>query len=434
MAWAGGVLNTYATDIGSMTQGVNTYYDKRFLRGIVEQLRIAPLGQKRPLPRAAGRTIEFFRYNQITPSMSSANLTDGTNPDPTQITGQTLDAVIAEWGGFSQHSRLLSDVHIDRKLEGITDLWSNHAASIIDLNCQMKLAGEGAYPVNADATAVETAAAWYEGVVDSATSTTMTDAVLETYSDFGDANDDLNQSIIVITSGTGYGQSRPITDYATSGGVCTVEPAWDVTPAADDTYVIASPHLLTAGTDILTTKVIRYAVAKLRMNKATPVSSGYYVGVLDPETEAGLMADTNWTNVMSYKDRPEIKTGGLFAGEVGEWGGVRWVRTTLPYRFPIVTVGTASHAGGVGPYLDGTEYTNYSASGAIHASFILGREAFGCTTLEGNNFMKPGIIKKKPGPQDTSNPLDRFSTVGWYLPFVAKGLNPMFAVQIWSRP
>ena len=121
-------------------------------------------------------------------------------------------------------------------------------------------------------------------------------------------------------------------------------------------------------------------------------------------------------------------------GEVGEWGGVRWVRTTLPFRFPKTTVGTAGHTSGVGPYLDGTEYTNYTATGAIHATFILGKEAFGCTTLQGNNYMSPGIITKKPGPSDTSNPLNRFSTVGWYLPFVSKGLNPMFAMQIWSRP
>ncbi len=432
MAWAAGVLHANAVDMDSGgSAGIDIFYDRTFLTTVKHTLRLAPLGQKRDLPKSKGDIIQFFRWNEIATSLSGSFLTDGTNPDPTQLTGQNIQAQIEEWGGFSQHSRLVEDVHIDRNLEGTAKLWGDNAGNIVDLLSHVGVCTSGAYPVRADG---ETGDGTYtfEGTVDSATSTTVVDTDISANSNFGDANDDLNQSIIVIMTGTGYGQSRPITDYVTSGGTITVTPAWDITPAAGDTFHVVSAHGLTSS-DILTTVNIRAAVTRLKNNRATPMMGKDYVGIISPDTEAELMADTNWLTVMQYKDRPDIvNTGGLFQGEVGYWGGTRWVNTTQPFRFPITTVGTSGSSYGVGPFVPGTSYTNYSATGGVYANLIVGREAFGVTTLKGNNYMSPGIIRKRSGQSDTSNPLNRFSTIGWYLPFVAKGLNPHFAVQLWT--
>lgn len=437
MAWTAGQPNTNITNATTIAAGVNTYYDKRFLRRALNELRLAPLGQKRPLPKNEGNTIEFFAYNEIAVSMSGSYLTDGTNPDATLVTGRKVSATLAEWGNFSQHSRIVKDTLIDPDLKGVSALWGSHAGSTIDLLCQMAACSTSAYPVRADGAATN-GAYYFSGTVDSATSTTLLDTALASNTNFGDTNDDANQSVVIITSGTGYGQMRPVTDFATSGGTMTVSPAWDVIPAASDVYVLVSAHGMTTS-NVLTTTNIRAAVTQLRNNKATPFDGSAFVGILCPTTEQGLMADTNWVNVMQYRDRPEVKVNGLFAGEVGEWGGVRWVRTTQPMRFPTTTVGTAGSSYGVGAFVPGSTYTNYSATGVnaspiyyMYSTLILGQEAFGCTTLGGNNYIQPGIIIKNPGPQSTDNPLDRFSTVGWYLPFIAKGLNPMFAVQIWS--
>jgi len=426
---------TYGTSTGNISGGMVTYYDRKFLRGIVEELRLAPLGQKRDLPKGNGKTIQFFRYNDISVSASSAYLTEGINPNATNITGQNISATLAEYGGFSQHSSLIKSTHLDRNLAGVAGLWGNHAAALIDLLTHMEVCACGAYPMRADGNNTGDGTYSFEGTVDSATTTGIIDTDMSANTNFGDANDDANQSIIVIRTGTGKGQARPVTDYVTATGAITVSPAWDVTPAAGDTYHVLSAHGLTTGTDILTTTNIRAAVTRLRNNKAAPYGGGFYVGIISPDTEAGLMADTNWTNVMQYRDRPDVKVNGLFANEVGEWGGVRFVRTTQPFRFPITTVGTAGTAYGVGAFVPGTSYTNYAATGAVYANLILGREAFGVTRLSGaGNVLKPGIIIKNPGSGDTSNPLNRFSTVGWTLPFVPKALNPLFAVQLWSTP
>ena len=203
MAWAGGVPNTNITNMTGLAEGVNIYYDKRFLKRALHTVRFAPLGQKRPLPMNAGDTIEFFRYNEIGLSMSGAYLTDGTNPDATAITGQTIQAQLAEWGAFSQHSRLLSDTHIDRKLAGVIDLWGSHAGNTIDLQCKMAVATSGAYPMRADGNDTGDGAYSFDGVVEGTPSTTaITLTGMGSNTNFGDAADDANMSIAIVYSGT----------------------------------------------------------------------------------------------------------------------------------------------------------------------------------------------------------------------------------------
>lgn len=412
--------------------GVNTFYDRKFLNRIVNQLQVAPLGQKRPLPKGEGKTIEFFRYNNISLTLANSVLTEGANPSETSITGQKLRKSLTEYGGFSKHSSLVKATHIDRELAGVSELWGENAADIIDLICQTEVCSNGAYPLRADLSASYT----YSGTVTHAGSTTLFyDTALQANTNYGDTNDDLLQSVIVFTGGAAKGQARVVTDYAATGGshngAITVTTAFDVAPDVGDTFVVTSADsTLTAATYPLTTSVIRRAVRILRNNRAMTYG-GYYVGVLSPDTEETLMADTHWVGVMEYAAEVAGEKGGLFTGEVGRWGGVRWVSTTQPFRFPQTTIGTNSTSYGVGDSGGGITAGNYSATGGVYANLIFGQEAFGVTTLAGES-TKPGIIVKNPGPQDTSNPLNRFSTVGWVLPFACKALNPLWAVQIWS--
>ena len=435
MTWAPGNLTaTLGISASTIKAGLPAYYDKKFLRPYYYDLRIAPLGQSRPLPEGMGTTATFFRYHDIAVSLSGAHLTEGHNPDPTLVTGSEITATIREWGAFSQHSSLISHAHIDRKLSKLSGMWGANAAKTMDLLCACAVAAEGSYPIRADG-AWTAGVYYYAGTITTATSTTViADTSAASNTNFGDGNDDFNQSVIVFTSGSCKGISRAVTDYVTSGGVITMAPALDMTPAVGDTFVVVSAHGLTTSNPLSTTNV-RKAVQTLRNNKAVPLRSDMFVGVLCADTEAGLMADTNWTNVMQYRDRPDVKVNGLFAGEVGEWGGVRWVRTTQPHRFPITTVGTAGGSYGVGAFDPANSlYTNYAETGAVYSTMIFGQEAFGRTTFEGadKSMLKPGVIIKTPGPHTTSDPLGRYSTVGWVIPAIAKGLNSLFAVQIWS--
>ena len=410
---------TNATKISNVGAGVNTFYDKKFLETVKNTLRLIPFGQRRPLPMGEGKTIEFFRWLNIAASVSGALLTEGLNPDATQIKGQKLTAVLKEYGAFAQLTSLLKQTHIDRNVEGAAELFGEHAGTIIDLITKYQMSSNGAYPLAADLAAAST----FSNIVDSATSTTLVDAELNANSAYGDANDDLNQSIVIITSGTGYGQARIVTDFVTSGGTMTISPAWDINPVAGDTYVVTTPDEITAGDDLDYANV-KKARTILATYKAQRFPGGYYIGIVSPDMISGLMEDTDWKNVHTYKDQ----TNGIFDAEIGKFAGVRFIEDTNPFAFPVAGRGTSGTASG--PGADGA---NYSATGAVGSALILGKNAFGVTTMKNKMGQIPRapIIVKTSGPSDTSNPLNRYGTVGWALEFVAKSLNPLFAVSIW---
>jgi N4-gp56 family major capsid protein len=89
-------------------------------------------------------------------------------------------------------------------------------------------------------------------------------------------------------------------------------------------------------------------------------------------------------------------------GEVGELEGVRFVETTEVPWCSVTNVKMSSHGGG-----------------RYYFSFLFGRGAYGVTELEGG----VKVIVKNPGPQDTSNPLNLYSTVGYRIIAAAKILN-----------
>lgn len=85
----------------------------------------------------------------------------------------------------------------------------------------------------------------HAGTVNAATSTTITFPATPTWKDqigVSITDDDYIGMEVVITSGTGIGERKKITDY-TGGSTrqATVESAWTSTPDTDSTYSIVSP-------------------------------------------------------------------------------------------------------------------------------------------------------------------------------------------------
>jgi len=155
-------------------------------------------------------------------------------------------------------------------------------------------------------------------------------------------------------------------------------------------------------TDTLSSDEIRKAVRTLKVNKAQRYDDGFFIGKTGPYCSYDLMGDTTWVNAKTYSDVKD-----LYRGELGELHGVRFLETT-----------------------NQKETANGGASNAdIMHTFVHGKNAFGVTDLEGD---EKKIYVKTPGPQDTSNPLDRYYTVGWAMTFAPKQLVSEWIVEIKS--
>ena len=412
---------TYDTTTSNVLNVGQIYYSKEFLERARPNLKLIPFGLRKPIPLGSGKTIEFNRWNEITGTPSSATLSEGINPNATNMTGQKLQATLVEYGQFAKISSLLSQTHIDPDCSEKVQLFGDSASKILDLKAHMEVMANAAMPLRADYD-VDTGAT-FSGAVDSATTTTVVDATLSTNTDYGDANDDLNQSVITMLTGGSAGQQRAVTDYVQSTGTITVSPAWDVTPSADDTFIVTTADGIASG-DKLTYENTKKARTNLKKYGAPGFTGGFFVGVASPDALSGLMDDAKWIAVNEYKDN----ANGIFEGEVGKFMGVRWVEENNEFKFPITTRGTAGSSYGVG-----AAGANYSTSGTVTSVVILGQGAFGVTTFKNKmgQLPKPPIITKTSGPNDTSNPLNRYSTVGWALEFACKGIEPRWAQQIW---
>jgi len=425
MSWVTDYMDdfTYGSGTSTVGAGVNQYYDRRFLRMLTEDLKLIPFAQKRPLPEGNGTTINFYRW--LTLAQGSRTLTEGKNPNASTVTMQKVAATLAEYGNFGQPSSLVKQAHIDQGLTGMVDIFSEDAAVTLDTACHKEICSNGCYPLAADLSTTST----YSGTLTGVTSTTVfADTAIASNTNYGDANDDLNQSIIIFPGGPNKGISRAVTDFATSGGSITVSPALPNTPTVGDTFVVTTPDEITSG-DNLSYANIRKARSILKWNHARMYPGNSFIGIIDPDMSSAMQNLTEWLAVHEYKDR----TTGIFDGEVGKFGGIRWIEETNPFRFPITTRGTAGTS--YGPGATGANWTQTSGSGYVTSVPIFGRDAFGATTFakKSGQARQPSIIIKNPGPGDTSNPLNRFSTVGWVIEAVYKGLQALHNVTIWCQ-
>ena len=414
---------TYQSKTTTVNNVGQIYYDKKFLDVAKNTLKLIPFGQRRPIPMASGKTIQFNRWLNLSPSVSAATLTEGVNPNATLAYGQKLSATLGEYGAFLQVSSLLTQTHIDKKINGeiagLVDILGEHSMNIMDTLCHMEVVANGAMPITAD----QSATSKYTGTFTTVTSTTVVlDSALTSNTNYGDANDDLNQSLLTITSGVGQGQQRAVTDYVAATGTITVSPAFDIAPEIGDTFTVTTPDEITTGDD-LSYANIKAARTDLKISKA-PMFGGYYILLVSPFMAAQLMDDTDWKAVHTYKDT----AGGIFEGEIGKLMGCRVIEETNEFRFPITTRGTAGAA-----YGPGATGANYSASGAVGSALMLGKQAFGVTTFKNKNgkIERPPVVIKHPGDGDTSNPLNRYGTVGWVIEAAYKALDPRYARQIW---
>lgn len=163
----------------------------------------------------------------------------------------------------------------------------------------------------------------------------------------------------------------------------------------------AVSEITVADTSTLTAAELRKAVYSLRKNNVPGFEKNLYKGLIHPAGHFDLQADSavgSFIDVNKYTN-PEM----IMRDEVGQVYGVRLVTSTNS------GIGTGA-----------TDET-------FHA-YIFGRDAFAISELSGQGME---MIRKESGPQDTSNPLNMFSTVGWKFVLAAKVLQSVRAVQIY---
>lgn len=150
---------------------------------------------------------------------------------------------------------------------------------------------------------------------------------------------------------------------------------------------------VTSAMKLTSTLITRYVRFLERNNvekfDSMPIIGNAYALVTHPDVIADLRQDTNWVSAVNYSSpSPENKNrGDLFTGELGYWQGARVISTTMSPTYAAAGVASAN----------------------LYGVLCYGKGAYAVSEFAGGlkTYIHTG------GVQDTSDPLEQRSTVGW---------------------
>lgn len=126
------VINT----TGSNTSGndlsgeMKTFYSDYLIDMAEPELVHDQFGQKHPIPKNGGKTIEFRKYDPL--PKATTPLTEGVTPTGQKLNMGVITATVAQYGGFIELSDILLLTAIDNNLVQATKLLGSQAGRTLD--------------------------------------------------------------------------------------------------------------------------------------------------------------------------------------------------------------------------------------------------------------------------------------------------------------
>lgn len=121
----------------TLREQATVYYDRRGLDKLYAMLQFVQMCEPRPLPKASGRTIQFYRFSQPTADTNPA--VDGVVGTPIPLDSQTVSATVEEYNDFTSSSQLLEDTDIAPFVEEMVDFMSYRAALTNDTLARIEI-------------------------------------------------------------------------------------------------------------------------------------------------------------------------------------------------------------------------------------------------------------------------------------------------------
>lgn len=126
-------MATTTQTYGNLTAEQKTFYDRTLLSRLLPNLTFLKYGQKRPMPKNEGDTINFRRFNSL--DVPAASLTEGVTPDGDSLSITAVTATVAQEGNWVRLSDKISMVGIDPVLTESAALMGENAAKTLETRC-----------------------------------------------------------------------------------------------------------------------------------------------------------------------------------------------------------------------------------------------------------------------------------------------------------
>ncbi len=144
---AGEVLNTTG---GTVEKGVNTnpdslsaemktFYDKTLITLAGANLIHEQFGQKRPIPKNGGKTIEFRRFSRLPKALKP--ITEGVTPEGNKFNVTAVSCTVDQYGDYIEQTDMLELTAIDNTIVEATKELASQAGVTLDTVVRNELAG-----------------------------------------------------------------------------------------------------------------------------------------------------------------------------------------------------------------------------------------------------------------------------------------------------
>ena len=118
------------TLLEGLSAEMKTFYDMTLIDEASANLVHDQFGQKRPIPKNGGKTIEFRKFAPL--AKATTPLTEGVTPDGKSLSVSTITATVSQYGDYITQSDVLELTALDNTILEATKLLGRQAGVTLD--------------------------------------------------------------------------------------------------------------------------------------------------------------------------------------------------------------------------------------------------------------------------------------------------------------
>ena len=397
--------NTNTTLDAGLSDEMKTYYSMRLINLAEPELIHDQFGQKHPIPKNSGKTIELRKYDSLPKAL--VPLTEGVTPAGQKLSMGVIRATIKQYGGYIELSDILELTAIDNNLVQATRLLASQAGRTSDTITREVLAG-GTNVV-------------YAGGAKDRSELVGGDAT--------EANnkylsvDDIRKAVRALK----VMNAQKINGYF--AGIIHPDTAYDLMSDKKwvDVKTYSDPDGIYEGEigKIEGVRFVETTEAKIFHAPDLVIADGSNAAVRDLTVKSAsgkviTVAEALSTNQAAALTGREILVGSELMEVASAAAGAAGAATITVKDSPATTPAASAV---IYPGEGGAKGRD------VYSTLIVGADAYGVTELEGGGLQH---IVKQLGSSGTADPLNQRATAGWKLTKVAERLVEQYMVRIES--
>lgn len=397
--------NTNTTLDAGLSDEMKTYYSMRLINLAEPELIHDQFGQKHPIPKNSGKTIEFRKYDSLPKAL--VPLTEGVTPAGQKLSMGVIRATIKQYGGYIELSDILELTAIDNNLVQATRLLASQAGRTSDTITREVLAG-GTNVV-------------YAGGAKDRSELVGGDAT--------EANnkylsvDDIRKAVRALK----VMNAQKINGYF--AGIIHPDTAYDLMSDKKwvDVKTYSDPDGIYEGEigKIEGVRFVETTEAKIFHAPDLVIADGSNAAVRDLTVKSASGKVITVTEALSTNQAAALTGREILVGselmEVASAAAGAAGSATITVKDSPATTPAASTV--IYPGEGGAKGRD------VYSTLIVGADAYGVTELEGGGLQH---IVKQLGSSGTADPLNQRATAGWKLTKVAERLVEQYMVRIES--